>query len=369
MSEVNSIIDETQEEFLTKNNNFEDQNTTVIHAISAGFVFYSQPPNSDDWYFLLGMDDFNGKWSDFGGRRNEGESEIHCAVREMLEETMCVVRLSDNDYSNTSQTLEETIKYISTMLEQKNYTFRIGLDVPLRNMNNKYRSNDQHKSKQQQQQQQQNFLAVDQICPFNNFNLTSGQSLLSKKKRLRVCYVKHIQWQPNVPDIFAYKYKTLRHINQLKSVESKYQYIQTLPKSLQQHPGIVFEYKNKEVVNIYVPDEWLEKQQIAWWSLPRLQLILKNNGKHNKHIFRCGFLSTLGVIVDHFIHASFIKKQHNDAMRRKKNPFIYELENNISIQIFEAAINSIACDDKDEKTREIDKSLVTSHFETFHISF
>jgi hypothetical protein len=83
---------------------------------------------------------------------------------------------------------------------------------------------------------------------------------------------------------------------------------------------------NRRITGIHVPNEWLEKQQIAWWSLPRLQLILKNSGKHGGHIFRCGFLSTLGVITQHFLHASRAKKQHDEEMRRRKNPFIYELD-------------------------------------------
>jgi hypothetical protein len=41
---------------------------TISSVLSAGFLFYSVPPNSNDIYFLLGMDSYSGKWCDFGGR-------------------------------------------------------------------------------------------------------------------------------------------------------------------------------------------------------------------------------------------------------------------------------------------------------------
>ena len=289
-------------------------------TLSAGFVFFSQPPNSNDWYFLLGFDDFSEKWSDFGGRRNSNESEIHCAVREMLEETMCVVQFPDCETEN----LDASIESISEMIRRNDFTFRIKVDVTSK-------SNCHHQSNS-------SLLAVHQVS--SNLAQSLKHSCQqqrhhdnSREKRLRVCYVKYIPWQPDLPEVFTLTYKSLRVINTLRDVDSKLKYIKTLPEKMQKHPAITYEFENNDSLGdgcipskVHVHGEWLEKRQIAWWSLPRLQMILKNAGRHGGHIFKCGFLSTLEIIAQHFLHASRVKKQHDDEMRRKKNPFIYELE-------------------------------------------
>ena len=292
------------------------------------------------------------------------------------------------------------------MLLNRDFTFRVSVDVASKGHSQQHRLNSQHRDNHP-------VLAVHQISQ-KSMNLSHpGPTLISsKEKRLRVCFVKYISWQPELPEVFAVTYKSLRFINTLNDVDSKLKYIQTLPQSLQNHPAIIYDYgiiehiganeqrsnistcgteqyvrsissgeiqhnidrsgqiednsgqmehninrsgqmehninrsghmehninksghmkhsrdsmSNRRITGIHVPNEWLEKQQIAWWSLPRLQLILKNSGKHGGHIFRCGFLSTLGVITQHFLHASRAKKQHDEEMRRRKNPFIYELD-------------------------------------------
>ena len=312
-----------------------------VHSttLSAGFIFFSQPPNSDDWYFLLGLDDYTGKWSDFGGRRNSEETEVHCAVREMLEETMGVVQLLPQNDSNDIKNnvgLNDSISYICNMLEKKDFTFRIQVDVTSKG-NSRDRICSQNPS---------SLLSVHQISPHSALSQQHQNhgTKLPKEKRLRVCYVKFIPWQPDLADVFATTYKSLRFINTLKDVDSKIKYIQTLPETLQSHPAIVYEYGNYQnrdrPSGIHVPNEWLEKRQIAWWSLPRLQLVVKNAGKLGGHVFRCGFLSTLAIVAQHFMHASRVKKQHDDEMRRKKNPFIYEIEDqSVLIEVLNRALD------------------------------
>ena len=328
--------------------------STATTTLSAGFVFFSQPPKSDDWYFLLGLDDYSGKWSDFGGRRNSDETEIHCAVREMIEETLCVVQLLPvNEENNTS--ISSIFTCFSNMLTQRDFTFRVSVDIASKR-------NNQHRDYCPQ-------LSVHQISScFSPGLLPSGFSNPPGEKRLRVCYVKYIPWQPNLPEVFAATHKSLRCINTFKDVDSKIRYIQTLPKVMQSHPAIVYEYekcdgndadlqKNRRIIGIRVPDEWLEKRQIAWWSLPRIQLILKNAGKHGGHIFRCGFLSTLGVIAQHFVHAARVKKQHDDEMRRKKNPFIYKLED--GSVLFDVLKRALDLDATVENTQQAEGFKIT----------
>jgi hypothetical protein len=254
--------------------------TTTDHVLSAGFLFYSRPPQSEDIYFLLGMDDYNNKWSDFGGRRNANESEVDCAVREMVEETLNVVQIWEDDDKMDLQRLKK-------MVTDKEYTYRIGLDITPR--------------KDRQTFSRIGFdinsLSVYYVCPFTHLETSVRGSNITR--RLRVCYVKYISWQPHLPETFSQLYQTLNHFTELDTLEEKIHYFQSLSDDLQTHPALNVE-KNTDgtITQIGVLKEWMEKQQIAWWSVPRLKYALRNGGKYKKHVLRYGFLSTLGIAME-----------------------------------------------------------------------
>lgn len=283
----------------------------VSNVLSAGFLFYSHPPDSEDVYFLLGMDDYNCKWSDFGGRRNVNESELDCAIREMVEETMFTVQIREPDpvkqdiqkeLMNPSGTVEEYVQQVKKMIETKNYTYRIGLDITPRSEKKTIVSHGFDLST----------LSVYYVCPFTHLDkIQSNQPLssdvqhshpLSKSlKRLRVCYVKYIPWQPNLPQIFSKTYESIYRLNALSTLDEKIEYYNvTLPPELRSHPAIHIERQDGKITHLSVLKEWIEKQKIAWWSLPRLKHALKNGGRYKRHILRYGFLSTLGIILERF---------------------------------------------------------------------
>jgi len=257
---------------------------TDTNVLSAGFLFYSHPPNSEDMYFLMGMDDYNSKWSDFGGRRNAGETEIDCAVREMMEETMNVVNIG----CDSSCTCKEKTLFAQNMIKNKQYTYRIGLDItPKRDKQTVVRKG-----------LDLSLLSVYYVCPFTHMDVSTKS--IHATKRLRVCYVKFIPWQPGLPETFSQTYRALKQINQEPTLESKISYYETLPENLKQHPAVTITRNEStgQISSIVVPSKWIEKQQIAWWSVPRLKYILKNGGRYKKHTFRYGFLSTLGVVIE-----------------------------------------------------------------------
>jgi len=267
-----------------KTNTTDTADTSDTSVLSAGFLFYSHPPNSEDMYFLMGMDNYNGKWSDFGGRRDENETEIDCAIREMIEETMNVVNIG----CDSSCTYKEKTMFAQNMLKNKQYTYRIGLDItPKRNKQTVVRKG-----------LDLSLLSVYYVCPFTHMNMSTKS--IHATKRLRVCYVKFIPWQPNLPELFSQTYMALKQINEEPTLDSKISYYETLPENLKLHPAVTVtrDDTTKQISSIVVSRKWLEKQQIAWWSMPRLKYILKNGGRYKKHTFRYGFLSTLGVVIE-----------------------------------------------------------------------
>lgn len=271
-------------------------------VLSAGFLFYSHPPDSDNIYILLGMDDYNGKWSDFGGRRNPNEPEVDCAIREMLEETLYTVQIFDNE-DDKPTSISQYTKRVKQMVESRNYTYRIGLDITPK----------REKQTVVYEGFNPNTLSVYYVCPFTHMELTPCQQSNQLLKRLRVCYVKYIPWQPHLPELFSKTYCTLYQLQSMPTLEKKVRFWQSMPPELQYHPALVLERSEStlEITNITVLKEWMEKQQIAWWSLPRLKNALKNGGRYRKHVLRYGFLSTLGIVVERL--SCFMQSNHQSS--------------------------------------------------------
>lgn len=315
------------------------------YVLSAGFLFYSHPPNSNNIYFLLGMDNYNGKWSDFGGRRNDGESEIDCAVREMIEETLNVVQFEkdvhvvDSDESeviheendirhkegeielkktNKANLHDEYVEHVKQMLTKKDYTYRIGINITLKQERETSFDNirtfvDRHTYNPQ-------LLSVSSASSFSHFVPCKNKSFV---RRLRVCYVKYIPWQPNLPSLFSERYAQLYHLKKLTSLSEKIDYFKSLPRDMQSHPAILVEKDENEILNITVLNEWMEKQQIAWWSIHRIKNAIKNGGRFKKQVLRYGFLSTLSVVVEYMTKHSkqyAVKNKSLLSIDSKLNP-------------------------------------------------
>ena len=276
------------------------------HVLSAGFLFYSHPPNSTNIYFLLGKDDYNNKWSDFGGRLNPEESEIDCAVREMIEETLCMVQFEDKShqscyYSNhhpnhhsihhslySLQTYDEYFKSVKQMLMSKDYTYRIGIDITLK-------PNEKHIFTPKKGFD----ISKLSVCSTSSISTIHPCKNNQATRRLRVCYLKYIPWQPELPLMFSKTYAYLYNLKNLSSLDEKIEYYGSLPRELKTHPAIVIQRDDSKITNITVPDEWMEKNQLSWWSVRRIKNAIKNNGKYNrKQIIRTGFLSTLSIVID-----------------------------------------------------------------------
>jgi hypothetical protein len=351
----------------------ECESTIQTEVLSAGFIFYSYAPDTNNVYFLLGMDDYSNKWSDFGGRKQPDEPESLCAVREMLEETLNVVRIPKISQHSFDVTVAELVQ----MIQNKEYLFRIGYDInentngkkrhhahmnhhtshqphishhtshqPIHHQD-KYTNRDhdhyhtlshtsnhtvsQHPS--QYHNHHHNFhsynpshqLAHQTSHPLSHppprsishpmvlendsssscirppFRSLCGRGNECLVRKLRVCYVKRIDWQPEIVDQFQETYLNLCELKRLKDPGLKLKLWNSLPSHVRFHPALTFHYDaENNVKNVFVKTEWTENQQIGWWSLPRLKYVIRNGGQYKKHIFRQGFLPTLEIILDEF---------------------------------------------------------------------
>ena len=96
--------------------------------IGASICNYAIDPQHNNVYFLLGSEkkypiwSESGKFSDFGGTLNDGESPEECAVREWEEETAGIVRWDDEEPPGVYRSSREPL---IQCLKNKEYTFKI----------------------------------------------------------------------------------------------------------------------------------------------------------------------------------------------------------------------------------------------------
>lgn len=217
-----------------------------IKCASVGVICFSVDPKTQNIYFLLGketcfnkLDSNKGVWCDFGGKPLYNETFEETAGREFMEESLNTIKLTNNDSENNS---------ITQMLKQKKYYERI--DVVLKNY-------DKNKNK--------------------------------RKNILRVYFLKQIPWQPMTIQNFLNTRKKL--------VELKNNYGSKISKNYQFfHPAIEV-YENNY---FRVKNEYLEKHSLNYWSLDRLNEVVRKNGTFKNQKFRKSFMPILKIITRKF---------------------------------------------------------------------
>jgi hypothetical protein len=258
-------------------------------VLSAGVLCYAYADSTHDIYFLLGRDRpspewprGSTRWSDFGGGLLPGETETEGAAREFVEESMAIVALPQETAGilTSGPFVNQTL--VQTLLEQKKYTFRVAANVVDRN---------------------QGGVEVTEETP-------------TQQRRVRVCYVNRIPWQPDLPEKFDRIKEALDKLGDTENMEEVLHCYHNLSNDMQNHPALEIEtdLETGQIVGVYVKPEYREKQQIGWWSLHRLKSILRNGGSYkNKFCFRAGFLCTLAVIIEHFSAMEVVCQQlvHN----------------------------------------------------------
>lgn len=91
--------------------------------VSAGIICFSIAPTTGDVYMLLGLEDKQEMWCDYGGAINPAESIEGAAAREFCEESICAIKLNEDDEYDF-MTYEQSLK---RSLLAKDYVARIDI--------------------------------------------------------------------------------------------------------------------------------------------------------------------------------------------------------------------------------------------------
>jgi hypothetical protein len=200
--------------------------------LTAGVICFAMPPGTNDVYILLGLQDVQDSWCDFGGMVNKNETVECAAAREFCEESLCVALLHKDRFVSYQQYNAE----LTHLLQTGKYWKRIEIL--------------QRTSKD-----------VDQV---------------------RVYFVKQIPWQPHLQTTFG-------------SVCDKL--LTTKKESPCAHPSLNPNYD--------VHPHCVEKIDMQWWSLDRLQSVVNNDGRYKNQRFRRSFLPVLSVVLQQFKQDGF----------------------------------------------------------------
>ena len=225
--------------------------------VTAGIVCYSVNPKTEMIYLLLGKEARNGKivgrWCDFGGSLTDDETAEDGAAREFCEETMCTIdlgRLSKDTipvhHSVFSRfpSFSHYMQYVQHMLKNEQYTAKVKV-----------------------------------VCE------RAGERVY------RDYFLKRVAWQPRAIEYFNATRSSLLRAHHLYCQERPNKHV--ISHYLAMHPALVH-HADVCAVNC----DFLEKQQIMYWSLDRLEEVLQDNGQWRHQVFRQSFLPALRIIVD-----------------------------------------------------------------------
>jgi len=231
-------------------------------VISAGLLCFAHVPHFGTTYFLCGKDrprddpkfQCANKWSDFGGMLDEGETPEACAAREFVEETAGMVRFFSTDLPADYTNPFLSAQVVEQALLAGRYTCKIECVVE--------RDDDD---------------PTDEIF-------------------IRVCYVKHVPWQPEIVQEFRQVTRGLREASLQPDPVARRELLDRWPAEMQQHPGL-----HVSTTEVAVDPACLEKQKIQWWSVPWLWEAVEHRGfvAATKDHFRIGVLKTLELALRH----------------------------------------------------------------------
>jgi 8-oxo-dGTP pyrophosphatase MutT (NUDIX family) len=216
-------------------------------VVSAGVLCYTVCPKTGDMYFLLGQERRYRAlrsaqcWSDFGGAAKPKEDPFRTASRECLEETMLCVDFGEDGGPCSGRG--------EVLLSSRNTSSSSSLEDHLRN---------------------------------GDFALMIVTSYDCERDRL--CIVKRIPWNPAVVRQFQKKrvqilslYDSVKRFHAHKTPELRQQMIDkytSLPWTMRNHPAIrVRTDANNKIEDIYVVLDYLEKQNLRFFSVPELQAL------------------------------------------------------------------------------------------------
>jgi predicted NUDIX family NTP pyrophosphohydrolase len=108
---------------------------------------------------------------------------------------------------------------------------------------------------------------------------------VTENNQSRVYFLKEIPWQADIIKSFS----SLRTAFVRGDKD-----INTFPFKLRTHPGIKKDSSNKFTIDRH----FLEKQCLKWWSVERLNDVVKNKGRYQGQRFQKSFLPVLEIMIE-----------------------------------------------------------------------
>jgi hypothetical protein len=214
----------------------------LILRSSGGIICFAVEPKTQNIFLLLGREarfhDVNssrGVWCAFTGSPEVGETAEETSAREFTEESMACIDIG----RNKKWKAQEYQGMVLSMLNNADYFMKINVSMS---------------------------------------GITDAQTV-------RTYFVKEIPWQPHLSNDFRKTRTELLEIRENPVVKK-------CPFRMRHHPAI-----RVSTHRVFVNPHFLEKQCIDWWSLDRLQDVLKSRGRYKLQRFRKTFLPVLDILI------------------------------------------------------------------------
>lgn len=256
------------------------------------------------------------KWSGFEGGRKPTENVINTACREFIEESLGVVSIENDmfDFESYQEQIQNIIvqkKYFMRIIlcinhenensiEKKRYHVTYVIEVPY---NVSYIEKfDQsrskivdlfHKLSQFQKLQEQ----INYVYPFikegNIVQSKQVKSILNVHVSNESLVVHFTDEDDNKKSIFSTDFSNETSLYEKWwlariSLHEDVKYFDSLQKAL------IIKYNDANIFeNATINDEFMEKQQIAWWDIDDLKEVMKNGGFFKNDFFRAYFIPVL----------------------------------------------------------------------------
>ena len=210
-------------------------------------------------YLLLGREARNagpvssGHWCDFGGHLDPGETVNEAAAREFCEESLCAIDLynrggvtgPDHATEKRRPALSHYAEFVKDMIANKQYVFKL---------------------------------------------TTHGDRNNERHGDARCYFVIEVPWQPYVSERFSLIRSSFLRAKRLSG--------RGLDNTVAVHHTLRFHSALRSAPNGYtVNEKFLEKQQIGYWSLSRLEDVIRDTGSYKGQRFRSTFLVALRLII------------------------------------------------------------------------
>jgi len=292
-----------------------------IRLHGGGFMFYSISPLNSNVYVLLGRESKSHEWSCFSGVAKKFESADQVCAREATEELMAInVLKPDSQFLRKKELLDKIQSGPSELSKIEIYM------EPIKDASKVPRKLHQTLIHQipWQQHIEKRFWKLRQklliLQKYSRAYAVKVEALPSFMRHYCPGYDKHvaqdlrgyIMYQDYL-ELFVVcndreKRKVIYrmfHDGLYEAFLGHYMLINFMEKNkrlVETHPAITVLYNchSGVPIDVRINETYLEKDKIAWWSIPMLKTAIKNSGHYKDQKFRRCFLPTLHIFVNNF---------------------------------------------------------------------